>query len=225
MSINKKNKSTVPKKDNTLTTITDEKMINEVLCNIGKKSKNPVKKELINNFVNDNGIKKVVKKTYPVKSKQYGGNGNGNNDNDEDEGEGEVKKTFTGNLTKDEINEKLQDYKLVDDISKVPLGTHLRYFVMKDGTKLFRMGGNLKRNFDLPKFIVLVNALGTEWTVQVKDATFYKKMTLKEIKEEYDGIIDELHEKIKKYKTKIEEKDNVIGELQETIKKIKSKSK
>lgn len=224
MSTNKKNKSTVPKKDNTLTTITDEKMINEVLCNIGKKSKNPVKKELINNFVNDkndNEIKKVVKKTYTAKSKQYGsGNGNGNDDN-----EGDEKKTFTGNLTKDEINEKLQDYKLVDDISKVPLGTHLRYFVMKDGTKLFRMGGNLKRNLDLPKFIVLVNALGTEWTVQVKDATFYKKMSLKEIKEEYDGIIDELHEKIKKYKTKIEERDNTIIELQETIKKIKSKSK
>ena len=87
------------------------------------------------------------------------------------------------------------------------------------------MGGNLKRNLDLPKFIVLVNALGTEWTVQIKDTTFYKKMSLKEIKEEYDNIIEELHEKIKKYKTKIDEKDDVILELQETIKKIKSKSK
>lgn len=224
MSTNKKNKSTVTKKDNTLTTITDEKMINEVLCNIGKKSKNPVKKELINNFVNDkndNEIKKVIKKTYQPKSNQSKLNQYGGNEDDI----GEEKKTFTGNLTKDEIEEKLQDYKLVDDISKVPLGTHLRYFVMKNGTKLFRMGGNLKRNLDLPKFIVLVNALGTEWTVQVKDTTFYKKMSLKEIKEEYDGIIDELHEKIKKYKTKIEEKDNTIVELQETIKKIKSKSK
>jgi len=228
MSINKKNKSTVSKKDTTLTTlttITDEKMINEILCNIGKKSKNPVKKKLINNFVNDkndNEIKKVVKKTNQSKTNQYGGNG-GNGGNVEDDEE--EKKTFTGNLTKDEIEEKLQDYKLVDDITKIPLGTHLRYFVMKNGTKLFRMGGNLKRNLDLPKFIVLVNALGTEWTVQVKDTTFYKKMSLKEIKEEYDGIIDELHEKIKKYKTKIEEKDNTIIELQETIKKIKSKSK
>lgn len=219
MTTNKKNKSTFPKKDNTLTTITDEKMINEVLCNIGKKSKNLNEKELINNFVNDkndNEIKKVVKRTYQPKTNQYGGNG---------EDDGEEKKTFTGNLTKDEIEEKLQDYKLVDDISKVPLGTHLRYFVMKNGTKLFRMGGNLKRNLDLPKFIVLVNALGTEWTVQIKDTTFYKKMSLKEIKDEYDGIIDELHEKIKKYKTKIEERDNTIIELQETIKKIKSKSK
>ena len=225
---NKKNKSTVKDGNNNLTTITDEKMINEVLCNIGKKSKNPGKKELINNFVNgknDIGIgnKTAVKKTYQTKSAQYGngsgGTGGGGNDNEEE------KKTFTGNLTKDEINEKLQDYKLVDDISKVPLGTHLRYFVMKDGTKLFRMGGNLKRNLDLPKFIVLVNALGTEWTVQVKDATFYKKMSIKEIKDEYDGIIEELHEKIKKYKTKIDERDGQIIELQETIKKIKSSPK
>jgi hypothetical protein len=223
-----KNKSKNTKKDNTLTTITDEKTINEVLCNIGKKSKNPVKKELINNFVNnktDNGTKKVVNGTYQPKTNQHGGNGaNGDNGanvaNNEDE-----KKTFTGNLTKDEINEKLQDYKLVDDISKVPIGTHLRYFVIKDGVKLFRMGGNLKRNLDLPKFIILVNALGTEWTVQIKDTTFYKKMSIKEIKEEYDEIIDELHEKIKKYKTKIEEKDNTIIELQDTIKKLKSKSK
>lgn len=137
----------------------------------------------------------------------------------------EEKKTFTSNLTKNEINEKLQDYKLVDDISKVPLGTHLRYFIIKDGNKLFRMGGNLKRNLDLPKFVVLVNALGTEWTVQIKDTTFYKKMSINEIKEEYDDIIKELHEKIKKYKSKIDEKDKVIFELQETIKKIKSKFK
>lgn len=224
MSVNIKNKKTT-KKDNTLTTITDEKMINEVLCNIGKKSKNLVQKELINNFVsnkNDNGIKKVVKKTNQTNIKQNGMNGGYSIINEDADNE---KKTFTSNLTKDEINEKLQDYKLVDDITKVPLGTHLRYFIMKDGTKLFRMGGNLKRNLDLPKFIVLVNAVGTEWTVQVKDATFYKKMTLKEIKEEYDIIIDELHEKIKKYKTKIEDRDNTIIELQDTIKKIKSKSK
>ena len=207
----KKNKSSISKKDNNLTTITDDKMINEVLCNIGKKSKNPVNKVLINNFINDansNGTKKTYKTTI-------------NKEVDKEE----EKKTFTSNLTKDDINEKLQDYKLVDDISTVPLGTHLRYFTMKDGIKLFRMGGNLKRNLDLPKFIILVNALGVEWTVQIKDTTFYKKMSLTEIKDEYDNIIEELHEKIKKYKTKIEEKDTMITELQETIKQIKSKSK
>jgi hypothetical protein len=210
----KKNKSTKQKKTNNsinenngVTTLTDDNMINEVLLNMGKKSKNPVKKELINNFVND-------------KFNNTGKKNNTNNNN-----LGEEKKTFTGNLTKEEINEKLQDYKLVDDISKVPLGTHLRYFVIKDGVKLFRMGGNLKRNLDLPKFIVLVNAVGTEWTVQIKNTTFYKKMSLKEIKEEYDGIIEELHEKIKKYKKKIEDKNDVIIELQDTINTLKKNKK
>jgi hypothetical protein len=213
---NKKNKSTT-QNDNNITTITDDKMINEILGNIGKKSKDINKKALVNNFLNEktNDTKKTVKKTYQNKNTSF----NGDNTKDEE------KKTFTGNLTKEEINEKLQDYKLVEDISKVPLGTHLRYFVIKDGVKLFRMGGNLKRNLDLPKFVVLVNALGTEWTVQIKDTIFYKKMLIKEIKEEYDNIIEELHEKIKKYKSKIDEKDNIILELQETIKKNKSKSK
>jgi len=226
---NKKNKSTISQNENNIT-ITDDKMINEILGNIGKKNKNPDKKTLVNNFINEktNDIKKVIKKTYQkqknitnINDDNNDNNGNDNNDNNDND----EKKTFTSNLTKDEINEKLQDYKLVDDISKVPLGTHLRYFVTKDGQKLFRMGGNLKRNLDLPKFIILVNALGTEWTVQIKDTIFYKKMSLKEIKEEYDNIIEELHEKIKKYKIKIDEKDNIILELQETIKKSKSKFK
>ena len=222
MSVNKTN---MKKKDDNLTTITDDKMINEVLCNIGKKSKNQDKKVLINNFINnENGknnseIKKIVKKTYQSNKKQSGEN----EENEEDENN--IKKTFTSNLTKDEINEKLQDYKLVEDISEVLIGTHLRYFVIKDGVKLFRMGGNLKRNLDLPKFVILVNALGTEWSVQIKDTTFYKKMSLKEIKEEYDEIIKELHDKIKKYKTKIEEQNNTIEEFQETLKKTKTKTK
>jgi len=70
---------------------------------------------------------------------------------------------------------------------------------------LFRMGGNLKRNLDLPKFIVLKNAVGTEWTVQVKDTIFYKKMSIKEIKEEYELIISDLHQKIKKLKQEVKE--------------------
>lgn len=214
---NKKNKSSISQNDNNIH-LTDDKMINEVLCNIGKRSKDPVKKSLINNFMDGgaNNEKKIVKKPYQKNSNNNGDDGIAGDDE---------KKTFTSNLTKEEINEKLQDYKLVDDISKVPLGTHLRYFVMKDGNKLFRMGGNLKRNLDLPKFVILVNAFNVEWTVQIKDTIFYKKMSINEIKDEYDGIIEELHEKIKKYKTKIDEKDNIIFELQETIKKMKSKSK
>ena len=197
MATNKKNKSSIAPNENNIA-ITDDKMINEILGNIGKKSKDPVKKALVNNFINEktNDVKKPVKKTFQ--------NTKTTNKDDDDNDEGE-KKTFTSNLTKDEINEKLQDYKLVEDISTVPLGTHLRYFTMKGGVKLFRMGGNLKRNLDLPNFVVLQNAVGVEWTVQIKNTTFYKKMTIKEIKEEYDGIIEDLHDKIKKLKAENKE--------------------
>jgi hypothetical protein len=179
--------------DDGLITVTDDKMINEILGNIGKKSKNSNKKELINNFIEN-------KNNYDNKNNKSVNQKNFVQDNNDDK-----KKTFTENLTKEDINEKLEDYKLVDDISKVPLDTHLRYFVKKDNEMLFRMGGNLKRNLDLPKFIVLKNAVGAEWTVQVKDTIFYKKMSIKEIKQEYDGIILDLHDKIKKLKAKIKE--------------------
>ena len=181
--------------DDKVITVTDDKMINEILGNIGKKSKNPNKKELINNFIEN-------KNNYDKKNNKADSQKNFNQDDNN-----EKKKTFTENLTKEEINEKLEDYKVVDDISKVPLDTHLRYFVKKNNEMLFRMGGNLKRNLDLPNFVVLKNALGAEWTVQVKDTIFYKKMSIKEIKEEYDGIISELHDKIKKLKAKIKELD------------------
>lgn len=205
MSISKENQKknikltkTSGKKNNEdgMITVTDDKMINEILGNIGKKSKNQNKKELINNF--------IEKKNSNNEKTKNSNNGGIKKKFNEDENI-EVKKTFTENLTKEEINEKLEDYKLVDDISKVPLDTHIRYFVKKDNEMLFRMGGNLKRNLDLPNFIVLKNALGTEWTVQVKDTIFYKKMSIKEIKEEYDGIISDLHDKIKKLKAKIKE--------------------
>ena len=189
----KKNKNNLNKENNKNVSVTDEKMINEILGNIGKKTKNPEKKNLINNFVKKNN------KEISEENKENKENKKTKEENNEN------KKTFTDKLTKDEINEKLEDYKLVEDLSKVPLDTHLRYFLNKDGKMLFRMGGNLKRNFDLPNFIVLKNALGTEWTVQVKNTTFYKKMSLKEIKEEYEVIISELHEKIKKLKSKIKE--------------------
>ena len=55
------NKSKVQQKDNNVT-ITDDKMINEVLCNIGKKSKDPVKKSMINDFIdNKSNTKKKIK--------------------------------------------------------------------------------------------------------------------------------------------------------------------
>jgi hypothetical protein len=179
--------------------ITDDVMINDALINIGKKTRNPDNKILVNNFIN---------KTKTNKSKVKKDTSNNSDDNEDNDNNQSKKDTYTSKLSKEEIHEKLQDYKKVEDISTVPLNTHLRYFVLKDGELVFRMGGNLKRNLDLPNYIVLKNALGAEWTVQVKDTIFYKKMTIPEIKQEYDIIVDQLNDKIKKLKQKIKDLQN-----------------
>jgi len=165
--------------------------INNALMSIGKKTKNKSDSFLVSNFISEykKDSKKDSKKSNTIENENYD----------------RPKKTFTDNLSKDDIEKKLEDYKKVEDLSKVPLDTHLRYFIKKDDKLLFRMGGNLKINTKLPDYIVLKNAIGKEWTVQVKDTIFFKKMSISEIKEEYEKIIDELNVKIKSLKNRIKE--------------------
>lgn len=110
--------------------------------------------------------------------------------------------TMTDQLSKEQIEEKLEDYKKVDDIFKVPLGVHMRYFSNINGKMVFRMGGLLHKNTGLPEYVILSTTPTGKpgWSVQVKDTIFYRKMTLNEIKTEYQTIIDELIEKNKKLK-------------------------
>jgi hypothetical protein len=111
--------------------------------------------------------------------------------------------TYTDQLSKEEIQDKLADYSKVEDIYKVPLGVHLRYFVKKDGQMLFRMGGQLFKNNGLPEYVILKSGTNAQWSVQVKDTVFYRKMTLAEIKEEYEDIIKKKNEKIQALKEKL----------------------
>ena len=214
MSNNKKNKSTKEqlepkepkntkkggkKKD------MDENEINDVLMAIGKKTRNPGVKTLTKNFVNkiksktdaDDDSVKSIKSTKSTKSAKGKGKGT--------KGYDRPKSTFTDNLTKEDVEKKLEDYQKVDDITQIPIGTNLRYFTKKDDELVFRMGGNLKTNTGLPKFVILKNAVGVEWSVQVENTIFYKKMTIQEIKDEYEEIIKELNGKIKKLKEKVKE--------------------
>lgn len=107
--------------------------------------------------------------------------------------------TYTDQLSKEQIQEKLEDYKKVEDMFKVPLGVHIRYFSNINGKMVFRMGGQLHKNTGLPDYVIL-NSGNAQWSVQVKDTTFYRKMTLTEIKNEYQNIIDDLVQKNKKLK-------------------------
>ena len=117
------------------------------------------------------------------------------------------KVTYQEQLTADEIAEKLQGYERVDDISEVPLNTHIRYFTTnKDGTQSFRTGGFLFNKQNAEKYIMLSNGKSV-WSVQVKGAVFFKKMT-------HQDEIAALHSL---YKKKLNEKDLVIKKLKKYI--------
>lgn len=121
--------------------------------------------------------------------------------------------TYQEKLTAKEIAEKMQGYEKVHDIEDVPLNTHLRYFLIKeDGTRVFRNGGFLHNKKNAEKYVMLSNGKYV-WSVQVKDAVFFKKMSHKEEIEALHNI----------YKKKLEEKDAIISKLKTYIKATKKK--
>ena len=112
-------------------------------------------------------------------------------------------------LTAKEINEKLEGYEQVTDISEVPLNTHLRYFITQDdGTQMFRTGGFLHNKNNADKYIMLSNGK-LVWSVQVKGAVFFRKLSHKE-------EIDALHSM---YKKKLADKDALIKKLKKQSEK------
>lgn len=141
---------------------------------------------------------------------QYNKRSNYNNNNDNNK----PTKSIQANLTPDEIKKKLEEYKLVDNINEVPIGTHIRYFTndKKTGEKLFRLGGFLAQN--AKDFITLSNN-NNRWSVQKNNAIFYKKMSFTELK-------DELIRKIsKKFEKEIEALAAENERLKETLKQVK----
>ncbi len=126
------------------------------------------------------------------------------------------KKTYTDKLTDDDIKAKLEDYVEVDDISMVPLNSHVRYFTerineKKKKEKVFRLGGFLVNKSNYEKYIILsnvpetgfINPIKKTWSVNTKTSIFYKKQTLDEIKEEYELEIEDLKDQIKFLKKEI----------------------
>ena len=127
------------------------------------------------------------------------------------------RKTLTDKLSAEEIKNKLEDYIEVEDISKVPLNSHLRYFTekydekKKKSSKVFRLGGFLvnKNNYD--KYVVLSNVPDTgvinnnrkTWSVNTQKSIFYRKQTIDEIKEDYKDELEELYDEIDKLKKQV----------------------
>ena len=138
------------------------------------------------------------------------------------------KYTLQDKLTEEEIKEKLEDYNEVEDITKVPIGTHIRYFTLipdKKGKlkKVFRLGGQLKNKDNCDKYIILSNGT-VSWTVQIDTSILYKKMNIDEIKDEYENIIKDLEDKIKDFEEiQIKELEEQISSLKRDNKKLLKK--
>ena len=107
------------------------------------------------------------------------------------------KKTYTDQLDEADIEDKLSEYIKAEDISSVKIGTHVRYFSLemdkKTGTmkRLFRMGGFLSKKDENNQYVVLSNGKKT-WTAQIATSVFYRKLSVDEIKEEFETEIEKL---------------------------------
>ena len=112
-------------------------------------------------------------------------------------------KTFQETLSHQDIKEQLKNYKKIEDIFHVPIGTHIKYFNIEPNTKksLFRMGGSLHKIDPQGRFITLSN--GTlNWSVQLTSSILYQKMSDIEINTElknniYKEVYNELNHNIK----------------------------
>jgi hypothetical protein len=140
-------------------------------------------------------------------------------------------------LSTHDIKEKLKDYIKIDDINKVSIGTHIRYFVQdkKTNTKLFRLGGALLTIDSNGKYIMLSNG-SLKWSVQLNNSILYKKMSDDEIKKELKeelkkeiltedniqiggSIINDLKSEIKILNKKLENYNNLEKEYKILLKK------
>jgi len=141
--------------------------------------------------------------------------------------------TYQSKLNDADIEEKLKMYKKIEnieEITKLPLNTHFRYFsVTKDdkGKKIkkFRLGGFLNNKDNYDKYIILTNK-NVSWSVDTKTSILYRKLKDEEIdkninkekeqtevfkdentklKDKYDKLAKEYYELVDKY-TRLKDK-------------------
>lgn len=113
-------------------------------------------------------------------------------------------RTYQERLSNQDIKNILKDYIIVEDISKVPTGTHVRYFITDQETKKkkFRLGGMITKIDPLKRFIMLSNGQTQPWSVQLSNALIYKKLSDEERKEEIKKeILTEINTETKKQKS------------------------
>jgi hypothetical protein len=126
--------------------------------------------------------------------------------------------SYQNKLSPKEIKEKLEEYKRVNDISKVALDAHLRYFTINDkGEKLFRLGGFL-RKIDLEKGYVILSNVQLNWSFQIKNSIFFQKMSFQDLKVELKEEIE------KKYLVQMKKIVDENKKLKNALKDIKNQA-
>lgn len=138
-----------------------------------------------------------------------------------------TKNSYQDKLSPDEIKQKLEEYKRVDDISTVSLNAHLRYFIIneKTGDKQFRLGGFLNK-IDKEKGYVILSNGQLSWSVQIKNSIFFKKMTFQELKKELIEDVGQIYnDEIKKLKDENKKLKDTLKEIKSQATKSKKNSK
>ena len=127
--------------------------------------------------------------------------------------------TYTDLLTKKDIEGLLIDYERVENLESIPLNTHIRYFEKKDGELKFRVGRNLKIKC-LPDYIILNNGK-VGWSVQVKNCIFFRKISLDDVRNEYNKIIIDKEVQLDKLRSLIKIQNKEIIALKKELRKFK----
>jgi len=140
--------------------------------------------------------------------------------------------TYQSKLTETEIEDKLKMYQKIEnvnEIAKIPLGTHIRYFsIVKENNKKikkFRLGGFLEKKDDYDKYIILTNK-NLSWSVDTQNSILYRKLkdeeidkTQKKLKAQTEMADDELN----KYKDKYNKLEKAYYELIDKYTRLKEK--
>lgn len=141
--------------------------------------------------------------------------------------------TYQSRLTDAEIEEKLKLYKKLDsadEIAKLPLNTHIRYFsVTKDPSgkkiKQFRLGGFLDNKDNYDKYIILTNK-NVSWSVNTQTSILYRKLKDEEIDKNINQqteIANNADNELKKLKDKYSKLEKAYYELTDKYTRLKDK--
>ena len=102
-------------------------------------------------------------------------------------------------LTDEEINNLLEDYIEVNDPLSIDIDSHVRYFTIAfengKAKKVFRLGGKLFSISPDGDYLVLKHG-NNIIQAYTKQSIFYKHLTINEIKNEYNSILDKYEDEI-----------------------------